>query len=180
MTTTPFTEPTSVPLLDSVYIPLSLSSNSHNSNSTPQFLFFLQITLSAIPRSSETFTAPSSSAASLATPPKTLFVRSLLFSTLSHSLFGCRESLKENKKIKNLITEFEFFLVYLGAEVSISFQFHVCLVAEKINARIEILVSFPLVQYIVRINFPNSIYFLLLPNYYFTDMCNFSLYIYIY
>ena len=49
----------------------------------------------------------------------------------------------------------------------------------KFNARIEILVSFPLVQYIVRINFPNSIYFLLLPYYYFTDMCNFSLYIYI-
>ena len=50
----------------------------------------------------------------------------------------------------------------------------------KFNARIEILVSFPLVQYIVRIKFPNSIYFLLLLYYYFTDMCNFSLYIYIY
>ena len=50
----------------------------------------------------------------------------------------------------------------------------------KFNARIEILVSFPLVQYIVRINYPNSIYFLLLPYYYFTDMCNFSFDIYIY
>ena len=49
----------------------------------------------------------------------------------------------------------------------------------KFNARIEILVSFPLVQYIVRINFPNSIYFLLLLYYYFTDMSNFSLYIYL-
>ena len=49
----------------------------------------------------------------------------------------------------------------------------------KFNARIEILVSFPLVQYIVRINYPNSVYFLLLPNYYFTDMCNFSFDIFI-
>ena len=50
----------------------------------------------------------------------------------------------------------------------------------KFNACIEILVSFPLVQYIVRINFSNSIYFLLLLYYYFTYMCKFSLYIYIY
>ena len=82
-----------------IYTPLSLSSNSHNSNSTPHFLLFLQMTLLAIPRSSETLTASSLSTASLATPPKTLFARSLLFSTLSHSLFGCRESLKETKKI---------------------------------------------------------------------------------
>ena len=74
-----------------IYPSLSLSSNSHYSNSTPHFSLFFQMTPSAIPRSSETLTAPSSSAASLATPPKTLFTRSLLFSTLALSVWLLRK-----------------------------------------------------------------------------------------
>ena len=74
-----------------IYPSLSLSSNSLYSNSTPHFSLFFQMTPSAIPRSSETLTAPSSSAGSLATPPKTLFTRSLLFSTLALSVWLLRK-----------------------------------------------------------------------------------------